>query len=82
MPRKYCTCPGFQSLVDRNIIKYATHQILRKKTAELAQIAYYFIGPKNIREYVILRYCPACGKQIKVNAQFYADEGVFPPTGT
>lgn len=74
---EFCSCEGFQHCLQIGAIKENTHQFLNRKTGVLTQVRYYYIGPKDVRRSVIFHYCPACGKPVKVNVDFYATPGLF-----
>jgi len=76
---RMCKCKAFGVMVERGVIKEATHQVMSESTGKLRHIRYFFIGPKSIRRCVIFPYCPVCGGLVKVNRDFYADTDIFPP---
>ena len=74
----FCSCEGFQHAVKIGAVKEATHQVMNTKTGDLNRLHYYYIGPKDVRKALIFQYCPACGKQVRVNHEFLNNPLVFP----
>lgn len=69
---EYCACPGFDQLVERGIVKRAELTTLNSETGDLKTVPYVHFGPRAPRSrHVVFQYCPGCGKQVRVNAEFH-----------
>lgn len=71
-----CSCEGFQKLVEVNAIHLASGQMMSAQ-GELSEYAYYWLGPvRRPQEGMMAQFCPCCGKEVALTAEFLAKHTV------